>query len=357
LNIRNPSECYHQGRRVWALHSTPKGSVTLETFYHHGDHLGPARLTTSENGYPTWSSTFLPFGQEWNPQITVNHYKFTGKERDSESNLDHFGARYNSSQYGRFMTPDPDNAGSLEQDPQSWNGYAYARNNPLNLTDPEGLSYSVCITDTDGTEHCTTYNNDSDFYQAVHDSPGASFDSGNKGNIYANGQVVGTFTHSGNGSSDTVGTSEDTILAPILAGGLAGGIKAGVQGIVQGVLANGAKTAAEGTLAAGAEEIVAAGAKGVVRQAVQDSAISDAQKVAVKQVLNHARGGQDVVVQQLADGTVRVVRAVMGSDSVGGHAEYVADIALDGTRRTVQYGSRLSNLGFRFVKEKRLSIW
>ena len=33
-------------------------------------------------------------------------HKFTGKERDSESGLDNFGARYDSSQYGRFMTPD-----------------------------------------------------------------------------------------------------------------------------------------------------------------------------------------------------------------------------------------------------------
>ncbi len=34
-------------------------------------------------------------------------HKFTGKERDSESGLDNFGARYNSSTMGRFMTPDP----------------------------------------------------------------------------------------------------------------------------------------------------------------------------------------------------------------------------------------------------------
>ena len=34
-------------------------------------------------------------------------YKFTGKERDSESGLDNFGARYNASSMGRFMTPDP----------------------------------------------------------------------------------------------------------------------------------------------------------------------------------------------------------------------------------------------------------
>jgi len=33
-------------------------------------------------------------------------YKFTGKERDSDSELDNFGARYNASSMGRFMTPD-----------------------------------------------------------------------------------------------------------------------------------------------------------------------------------------------------------------------------------------------------------
>lgn len=36
-----------------------------------------------------------------------NAYKFTGKERDTESGLDNFGARYDASSMGRFMTPDP----------------------------------------------------------------------------------------------------------------------------------------------------------------------------------------------------------------------------------------------------------
>jgi len=34
-------------------------------------------------------------------------YKFTGKERDFESGLDNFGARYMGSILGRFMSPDP----------------------------------------------------------------------------------------------------------------------------------------------------------------------------------------------------------------------------------------------------------
>jgi RHS repeat-associated protein len=86
-----------------------------------------------------WSGTFLPFGQEWNPQPTANHYKFTGKERDSESGLDNFGARYNSSQYGRFMTPDPSNLSVDFWIPQTWNRYSYAVNNPLRFIDQNGL--------------------------------------------------------------------------------------------------------------------------------------------------------------------------------------------------------------------------
>jgi RHS repeat-associated protein len=91
---------------------------------------------TSVNGYPVWSATYLPFGQEWNPQATVNHYKFTGKERDSESGLDNFGARFDSSSMGRFMSPD---IGALHLgNPQSLNRYAYALNNPMFYIDPDG---------------------------------------------------------------------------------------------------------------------------------------------------------------------------------------------------------------------------
>jgi RHS repeat-associated protein len=64
----------------------------------------------------------------------------TGKERDAESNLDNFGARYFGSSLGRFQTPDPIHI--MKQrliDPQQWNMYAYARNNPLRFTDPTGL--------------------------------------------------------------------------------------------------------------------------------------------------------------------------------------------------------------------------
>jgi RHS repeat-associated protein len=71
------------------------------------------------------------------PQQVLSAHKFTGKERDAESGLDNFGARYDSSSMGRFMSPDP--LGGRMIDPQTLNKYSYTRNNPVNLIDPTGL--------------------------------------------------------------------------------------------------------------------------------------------------------------------------------------------------------------------------
>lgn len=66
-------------------------------------------------------------------------YKFTGKERDTESGLDYFGARYDASNLGRYMTPDPLMASGHASDPQTWNRYTYALDNPLRFVDPDGM--------------------------------------------------------------------------------------------------------------------------------------------------------------------------------------------------------------------------
>src|SRR6266849_641779 len=72
-------------------------------------------------------------------------YKFTGKERDTESGLDMFGARYYGSSLGRFMTPDwAAKATAVPYavfgDPQTLNLYSYLRNNPLSRADLDGHS-------------------------------------------------------------------------------------------------------------------------------------------------------------------------------------------------------------------------
>ena len=69
----------------------------------------------------------------------VLRHLFTGKERDGEMGLDYFGARYFSGAQGRFTGPDPINANLVRVlNPQRWNMYAYAVNNPHFYKDPDG---------------------------------------------------------------------------------------------------------------------------------------------------------------------------------------------------------------------------
>jgi len=63
----------------------------------------------------------------------------SGKERDTETGLDYFGARYMSSAQGRFASPDPSPGGIAVQNPQSWNLYSYVRNRPTRFVDENGL--------------------------------------------------------------------------------------------------------------------------------------------------------------------------------------------------------------------------
>jgi RHS repeat-associated protein len=86
--------------------------------------------------------------------------KFTLKERDNETGLDYFGARYYGSTQGRFTSPDPFSIILLRQnspkddkaqeaflqfvgDPRRWNRFAYAVNSPLVFTDKTGLDIVI----------------------------------------------------------------------------------------------------------------------------------------------------------------------------------------------------------------------
>ncbi|MFY9553175.1 MAG: RHS repeat-associated core domain-containing protein, partial [Blastocatellia bacterium] len=76
--------------------------------------------------------------------------KFTQKERDNESGLDYFLARYYSSAQGRFTSADEPFVGQDRKDPQSWNLFTYARNNPLLYVDRTGNDYVLYQYDKDG---------------------------------------------------------------------------------------------------------------------------------------------------------------------------------------------------------------
>ena len=104
--------------------------------YRMTDHLGTQVGTLSSTGLLLSATDYAPFGQVFSGGST-DPYKFTGKERDAESGLDYFGARYYGSNMGRFMSPDSSGYSGLTN-PQSWNLYAYTLNNPLRYDDPTG---------------------------------------------------------------------------------------------------------------------------------------------------------------------------------------------------------------------------
>jgi RHS repeat-associated protein len=123
--------------------------------YYFNDHLGTTSVVTSAAGVVQKESDYFPYGGE----IAIvsgdaNRYKFTGKERDSESGLDMFGARYYSSSLGRFITPDwAAKATAVPYanfgNPQSLNLYSYVQNNPTTVGDPDGHLRPITVEDLD----------------------------------------------------------------------------------------------------------------------------------------------------------------------------------------------------------------
>jgi RHS repeat-associated protein len=107
------------------------------------DALGNARIVYGYQG--GWDqSVYYPYGGERVISSAAGSpWKFTGKERDSESGNDYFGARYYASSVARWLSPDwsanvmPVPFAKLGN-PQSLNLYAYVLDNPLGNADPDG---------------------------------------------------------------------------------------------------------------------------------------------------------------------------------------------------------------------------
>ncbi len=141
LNVSGPTS-------TWAHTNIFAGGKLLATYHDSDtyfiltDWLGTKRAEyTPDDLRGTYFS--LPYGN--GPSTSgsapdATEHLFTGKERDTESGNDYFGARYYASNMGRFMSPDPSGiAYGNPYNPQSLNLYSYALNNPLKFTDPTGL--------------------------------------------------------------------------------------------------------------------------------------------------------------------------------------------------------------------------
>jgi len=130
---------YFGGKRI--AHRVVSGNAI---YYYAEDFLGSSRVMTTSTGTVCYDADFYPFGGE---RVVTNtcpqNYKFTGKERDAETNNDDFGARYYSSQFGRWTSPDwsaipaPVPYANLTN-PQTLNLYAMVHDNPETFSDLDG---------------------------------------------------------------------------------------------------------------------------------------------------------------------------------------------------------------------------
>ena len=135
---------FFNGERVARKDFDPSTHAPTGVFYYFSDHLKTASVITDSAGNIKSESDYYPWGGELQfVNNDSNHYKFTGKERDTESGLDYFGARYYSNGLGRFITPDwaakaVDVPYAEFSDPQSLNLYSYVRDLPTTRADIDG---------------------------------------------------------------------------------------------------------------------------------------------------------------------------------------------------------------------------
>ena len=128
-------------------------SVTDNCYYYHSDHLGSAQLITDFQGNEYQRLEYTPYGELWIEKTSPVKetkflpYKFTGKERDEETGLYYYGARYLDAKYSRWLSADPalgEYMGGTSSgeggifNTINFNLYHYAGNNPIKYIDPDG---------------------------------------------------------------------------------------------------------------------------------------------------------------------------------------------------------------------------
>jgi RHS repeat-associated protein len=115
------------------------------------DPLGSGVAVVDEDGLLLHQTRFKPFGApDGNPYHAPNTANepqlrrlFAGHSEQKETQLTYMNARWHDPETGIFLSVDP--VAASASDPQSLNGYAYARNNPVNLTDPNGMCVSIFL--------------------------------------------------------------------------------------------------------------------------------------------------------------------------------------------------------------------
>jgi RHS repeat-associated protein len=233
---------YYGGERVAKV--DPYG----QKHFFFANRLGSVATMTDAQGFYEQIWQYYPYGGDRVAYDTLNdpntrwwlmnRMKFTGLWRDDETGLDHTLYRKYTSNLGRWLSPDPDNAGADESDPQSWNGYSYVGNNPIDRTDPTGQDWEVCVNNEQGGQNCFNLSNEQ--FEELYKNPGSGISSYRDYNTgtgtfsITGGEQVATFEYFAGPLSESgriEGTDfANTIMVAPFAGLLTGGLSGAMGG-------------------------------------------------------------------------------------------------------------------------------
>jgi RHS repeat-associated protein len=126
------------GNLLMATYTTTATSgQPLGWAYYSNDHLGSPRLLTNPSRTALATYRYRAFGLPMNASVTPGQgTDFASMEKDAASGHHYDHARFYGNWFARFNSPDK--LSGHVGDPQSWNRYTYARNNPLKYVDPDG---------------------------------------------------------------------------------------------------------------------------------------------------------------------------------------------------------------------------
>lgn len=139
-----PGDALFARPEVVSTLTVPESALAVR--YYHQDHLGSSSVLTDAAGALVSETANYAFGfarNEFLPRNLREPYQFTQKERDGETLLDYFEARFLAAFVGRFLAYDPlanYPAARMQTVPQRLNPYAYALSSPLTRIDPTGLA-------------------------------------------------------------------------------------------------------------------------------------------------------------------------------------------------------------------------
>jgi RHS repeat-associated protein len=167
---------FFAGKRVAMLQAGGSAQFYVE------DMLGTSRVVTTNTGVVCYDADFYPYGGERTPYTNscsaTNNYKFEGKERDTETLNDDFGARYYSNRFGRWLSADwsavpvPVPYANLTN-PQTLNLYSMVADDPESFADLDGHCGHLVLPGAPA-EPCSHPPN-------LHADVGEGFDYGNAG--------------------------------------------------------------------------------------------------------------------------------------------------------------------------------